>query len=130
MSKQVVLSAEAPKAVGPYSQAIVYKDCKNLVFCSGQVPIEPTTGRIVEGGISAQTHQVFKNIKAVLAAAGSSLQNVVKVTVFLKDMEDFQEMNKVYTEYFEGDLPARSAFQVGRLPLDALIEVEVIAYAD
>ncbi len=130
MSKQAISTSEAPKAVGPYSQAIVYKNCANLIFCSGQVPIEPTTGRIKEGGIAAQTHQVFKNIEAVLSAAGSSLANIVKATVFLKDMGDFQEMNRVYSEYFSGEPPARSAVQVARLPLDVSIEIEVIAYAN
>ncbi len=128
MSKQVVSTDHAPAALGPYSQAIIRKNCTNLVFCSGQVPIDPEVGGIKAEGITEQTHQVFKNIQAVLAAAGSSLDKVVKATVFLKDMNHFQEMNQVYGEYFKGDFPARSAIQVARLPLDALVEIEVIAY--
>ena len=122
--KNVIATAAAPTAIGPYSQAI---DCGSFVFTSGQVPFDPATGVLVEGDITVQTHQVFKNIKAVLAAAGLTMDNVVKTTVFLQNMGDFAAMNAVYAEYFtEGQYPARSAVEVAALPKGALVEIETI----
>ena len=123
MVRSVVATAEAPQAIGPYSQAITLGD---LVFCSGQIPLTPV-GALVEGDITAQTRQVLENLKAVLAAAGSSLDRVVKTTVFLADMGDFAAMNAVYGEYFTGAPPARSTVQVARLPRDVRVEIEAIA---
>ena len=122
--KTVIASAEAPAAVGPYSQAIAVG---NLVFCAGQIPLDPTTGNLIEGDVTAQTRRVIENIKAVLAAAGATLDDVVKSTVFLLDMNDFAAMNAVYAEYFASPFPARSTIQVARLPKDARVEIEVIA---
>ncbi len=130
MSKKVVVTDSAPKAIGPYSQGIVLKECKNLVYCSGQIPIDPAVGKVIEGDIAVQTHQVFKNVQAILTEAGTSLKNVIKTTVFLKSMDDFKAMNEVYASYFTGDFPARSTVQVAKLPLDVLVEIEVIAYLD
>jgi 2-iminobutanoate/2-iminopropanoate deaminase len=130
MGKKVVSTDNAPKAIGPYSQGIILKECRNLVYCSGQIPIDPAVGKVVEGDIAAQTHQIFKNIKGILTEAGSSLKNVIKTTVFLKSMDDFKAMNEVYATYFEGDFPARSTVQVAKLPLDVSVEIEVIAYLD
>ena len=116
----------APAAIGPYSQAV---RCGSMLFCSGQIPINPETGEIVEGDVTAQAKQVFKNIKAVLSAAGADESNVVKATVFLKDMADFGPVNEVYSEAFSGSpvLPARSAVAVRTLPKDVQVEIEVIA---
>lgn len=122
--KTVIASAEAPAAVGPYSQAIA---TGNLVFCAGQIPLDPATGNLIEGDVTAQTRRVIENIKAVLAAAGATLSDVVKTTVFLLDMNDFAAMNAVYAEHFEAPFPARSTIQVARLPKDARVEIEVIA---
>jgi 2-iminobutanoate/2-iminopropanoate deaminase len=122
--KTVIASAEAPAAVGPYSQAIAFS---NFVFCAGQIPLDPATGFLVDGDVTAQTRRVIENIKAVLAAAGATLTDVVKSTVFLLDMNDFAAMNAVYAEYFTAPFPARSTIQVARLPKDALVEIEVIA---
>jgi len=119
-----VHSDAAPKAIGPYSQAIV---ANGLVFCSGQTPIDPATGNLVEGGIEAQTQQVFKNLIAVLAAAGTDLDHVVKSNVFLKDMNNFAAMNGVYASYFKGAPPARSTVEVARLPKDCMVEIEMVA---
>ena len=122
--KEVVFSKEAPAAVGPYSHAI---DCGNLVFLSGQVPLVPETGAIAEGGIEGQARQMFANIKAVLQSCGMTFDNVVKTTVFLKNMGDFAAMNAVYAEFFtEGQYPARSAVEVAALPKGALVETECI----
>ena len=122
--KTVIATTAAPAAIGPYSQAI---DCGSFVFTSGQVPFDPATGVLVEGDITVQTHQVFKNIKAVLSAAGLTMDNVVKTTVFLQNMGDFAAMNAVYAEYFtEGQYPARSAVEVAALPKGALVEIETI----
>lgn len=124
MKKSIVTSA-APEAIGPYSQGI---EAGGLIFCSGQLPIDPATGAFPSGDAAAQARQSLLNIKAVLEAAGSSMDKAVKLTVFLKDMEDFAAVNKVYSEFFtEGAVPARSAVQVARLPKDALIEIEAIA---
>jgi 2-iminobutanoate/2-iminopropanoate deaminase len=123
MSNQVISSDKAPKAIGPYSQAIRNGE---LLFLSGQIPADPVSGSI-SGDIKAQTHQVFKNITAILAAAGASLQNVVKTTVFLKDINDFASMNEIYQSYFVKNPPARSCVQVAAIPKGALIEIEAIA---
>ena len=114
---------KAPQAIGPYSQAIV---SGNTVYCSGQIPINPETGEIPEG-VANQAHQVFKNIKNLLEAAGTSIDNVVKTSVFIKDMNDFAEINAIYAEYFTEPYPARSCVEVARLPKDVLLETEVIA---
>lgn len=112
----------APQAIGPYSQAIV---CGNLLFTSGQIPIIPETGELAQG-LEAQAHQVFKNIKNLIEAAGSSIDNVVKTTVFIKDMNDFAKINEIYAEYFTEPYPARSCVEVARLPKDVSLEVETI----
>lgn len=125
MTRKTVNSPGAPKAVGPYSHAVIASG--DLVFCSGQIPIVPETGELVTGPIREQTRQVFKNIRSVLESAGTSLDRVVKVTVFLRNMEDFAEMNEEYAKWFPKDPPARSAVQVARLPKDAGIEIEVVA---
>lgn len=113
----------APQAIGPYSQAII---SNGLMFCSGQIPINPETGAIVEG-LEAQAHQVFKNIKNLLLAGGTSMDNVIKTSVFIKDMNDFGKINEIYAEYFTEPFPARSCVEVARLPKDVLLECEVIA---
>jgi 2-iminobutanoate/2-iminopropanoate deaminase len=123
MERKVVSTADAPQAIGPYSQAITLGD---LVFCSGQIPLTPA-GVVVEGDITIQTRQVLTNLKQVLAAAGSSLEQVVKTTVFLADMHEFKAMNDVYSEFFISAPPARSTVQVGRLPRDVRVEIEAIA---
>ena len=123
-AKKIISSNEAPAAVGPYSQAV---RAGNLLFLSGQLPLDPKTGTIVGEDIETQTKQVLNNIKAVLAAGGLSLSNVVKTTVFMKDLQHFQKMNGVYKEFFTQDAPARSTFQVANLPMNALIEIESIA---
>jgi 2-iminobutanoate/2-iminopropanoate deaminase len=123
MERKVVSTADAPQAIGPYSQAITLGD---LVFCSGQIPLTPA-GVVAEGDITIQTRQVLTNLKHVLAAAGSSLEQVVKTTVFLADMHEFKAMNDVYSEFFTSTPPARSTVQVGRLPRDVRVEIEAIA---
>jgi 2-iminobutanoate/2-iminopropanoate deaminase len=125
--KAKVATAEAPAAIGPYSQAV---KVGSVVYTSGQVALDPASGNLVGGGIGEQTARVLENLKAVLGAAGTSLENVVKTTVFLKDMSDFAAMNDVYARYLVPDgtvPPARSTVQVARLPKDALVEIEVIA---
>ncbi|MBX3265873.1 MAG: RidA family protein [Acidobacteria bacterium] len=122
--KRVVESADAPKAIGPYSQAIV---ANGFVFAAGQIGSDPKTGTLVEGGIEAETEQALKNIEAVLKAAGSSMKDVVKATVFLADMNDFAKMNAIYGKWMGEPYPARSTVQVARLPRDARIEIEVVA---
>ncbi len=122
--KRAVESADAPKAIGPYSQAII---ANGFIFTAGQVGADPKTGALVEGGIEAQTEQVLKNIEAVLKASGSSLDDVVKTTVFLADLNDFAKMNEVYAKRFKTPFPARSTVQVARLPRDAKIEIEAVA---
>ena len=121
--KEIISTQKAPAAIGPYSQAV---GTGNLVFCSGQVPLVPETGTLIEGGIKEQTQQVFKNIEAILAQASLTMADIVKTTVFLTDINDFADMNEVYAEYFEGNYPARSAVQVAALPKGAKIEIEVI----
>lgn len=123
MSRTIVSTDQAAPAIGPYSQAVM---TDTMVYCSGQIPLTPA-GQMVDGDVTAQTEQVFSNIKALLAAAGSSLENVVKVTVFLQDMNDFAAMNAVYSTYFTSNPPARSTVEVARLPRDAKVEIEVTA---
>jgi len=123
MKREVIATKKAPGAVGPYSQAIQVGD---FVFTAGQLAFDPATGKFVEGGIEEQTRQVLRNIAAVLEAAGSSLDKVVKTTVFLKDMGDFKAMNEVYSEFFPSEPPARSTVEVG-LALGALVEIDAIA---
>jgi len=122
--KEIIHTDRAPKAVGPYSQAV---KTGNLVFTAGQVGIDPQTGKLVEGGVEEQAVRVLENLKAVLAATGTDLSRVVKATVFLADIADFARFNSIYAQYFPSDPPARSAFQVGALPLGALVEIEMIA---
>ena len=124
--KQIVSTDDAPQAIGPYSQAV---KAGGLVYASGQIPLDPRTGQFVEGGIREQTEQVFRNLSAVLKAAGTGLDRVVKATVFLADMGDFAEMNEVYGRYFTQEPPARSTVQAARLPRDARVEIDVIALA-
>jgi len=122
--KKVITTPHAPAAIGPYSQAI---DTGDLVFISGQIPIVPETGKLLEGDIRKQTEQVMKNIGAILTAAGLQFGNVVKCTCFLADIGDFKEMNEVYGSYFTSDPPARAAFQVAKLPMGAKVEIDTIA---
>ncbi|MBQ8490932.1 MAG: RidA family protein [Acidaminococcaceae bacterium] len=126
MAKEVIATKNAPGAIGPYSQAI---KVNGFVFASGQLGLVPATGEFAEGGIEEQTRQSLTNVKSVLEAAGSGLEKVVKTTVFLKDIKDFAAMNKVYSEFFKTDCPARSAVQIAALPKDGLVEIEVIAEA-
>jgi 2-iminobutanoate/2-iminopropanoate deaminase len=123
MSKEVIFTEKAPKAIGPYSQA---SKSGNLLFISGQVPVNPTTGELT-GDIKIQTRQVLENLKSILVAAGASTADVVKTTVFLKNLDDFNVINKIYDEYFLKDAPARSTIEVLRIPRGALIEIEAIA---
>jgi len=123
--KRTILSTDrAPAAVGPYSQAV---RCRDLVYTAGQLGMDPQTGRLVEGGVQAQTRQALTNLQAILESAGTSLENAVKTTVFLQDMGDFKAMNAVYAEFFAADPPARSTVQVAALPLGGLVEIEVVA---
>jgi 2-iminobutanoate/2-iminopropanoate deaminase len=122
--REVVATENAPKAIGPYSQAIIFGE---LVFSAGQIPLDPRTGQLVEGGIEAQTRQVMENLKAILEEAGSSFDNVLKTTVFMVNLEDFGKVNAIYGEYFTQDPPARSTVQVAALPRGALIEIECVA---
>jgi len=126
MDKRIVRTDAAPAAIGPYSQAVV---ANGFVYAAGQVPLDPQTGQIVLGDIRAQTKRVMENLKAVLAAAGSSMDKVVKTTVFLRDLNDFGTMNEIYGEYFQERPPARSTVQVARLPREAAVEIEVVALA-
>ena len=124
--KQALSSADAPKAIGPYSPAV---RAGQLVFISGQVPIDPSTGNLIDGDIAAQTRRALDNLGALLKAAGLSYANVVRTTVFLADMNDFSAMNQAYATYFSEPYPARSTVQVSRLPKDARVEIDVIAVA-
>jgi 2-iminobutanoate/2-iminopropanoate deaminase len=121
---EVVSTNEAPGAIGPYSQAV---KAGGLVFCSGQIPIDTATGEFIPGGVAEQTEQVLKNLTAVLRAAGTGIDNVVKTTVFLADMNDFAAMNEVYGKYFSENKPSRATVQAARLPRDARVEIECIA---
>lgn len=122
--KNVISTDKAPGAIGPYSQGI---DIGNLVFTSGQLPLNPANGQLVSSGIADATKQALENVRAILQQAGTDLDKVVKATVYLKDLGDFAAMNEVYAQYFAGDCPARSCFQVAKLPMDAQLEIEVIA---
>lgn len=122
--KEVVHTPQAPQAIGPYSQAII---CNGWVFVSGQLGLDPTTGELVGPEVTAQTHQVLRNLKAILEAAGSGLERVVKTTIYLVDMQDFKTVNAIYAEYFHEAPPARATVQVAALPRGGLVEIEAIA---
>ncbi len=124
--KEIISTDKAPGAIGPYSQAV---KAGGMVFCSGQIPLDPATGEFVSDDVSEQTEQVLKNLGEVLAAAGSSFENVVKTTIFLADMNDFTAVNQVYGRYFSDNKPARATVQAARLPRDAKVEIECIALA-
>jgi 2-iminobutanoate/2-iminopropanoate deaminase len=126
LMRDVIATDQGPKAIGPYSQGI---RANGFIFLSGQIPLDPATQQIVEGDIQAQTERVLKNIQGILAASGTSLEKVVKTTVFLKDMAEFAAMNEVYGKYFSANPPARSTVEVARLPKDVSVEIEVIALA-
>ena len=127
MEKKIVTADNAPKAIGPYSAGI---KINNFLFTSGQLGINPSSGLIVTGGIRAETKQALMNLNAVLKEAGTSLNNVVKTTVFLRNMDEFNEMNEIYAEFFTINYPARSAVQVARLPRDGAVEIEAVAYIE
>lgn len=122
--KRIVNTEKAPKAVGPYSQAV---EANGFLFISGQIPVDPSVGKVVDGGIAEQTEQVLKNMGAILEEAGLSFKNVVKCTCLLNDMENFAAMNQVYAKYFTEEMPARAAYGVVKLPLGVLVEIEAIA---
>jgi 2-iminobutanoate/2-iminopropanoate deaminase len=127
MKREIVTTDKAPRAIGPYSQAV---RAGGFVFLSGQIPLNPISGELVAGDVRVQTERVIRNLKAVLEAAGSSLDNVVKTTVFLKDMNDFAAMNEVYTQYFGKTAPARATVQAARLPKDVSVEIDAIAVCE
>jgi 2-iminobutanoate/2-iminopropanoate deaminase len=122
--EKIVSTPQAPKAIGPYSQAVIHN---GIVYLSGQIAIDPATNQLIDGDVVAQTHRVLANLKAVLEEAGSSLEAVVKTTVFLKDMADFPKMNEVYGQYFSANAPARSTVQAAKLPRDVAVEIDAIA---
>jgi 2-iminobutanoate/2-iminopropanoate deaminase len=122
--REAVSSPSAPKAIGPYSQAI---RAGSLLFVSGQIPIDPATGELVQGDIAQQTHRVFGNLKAILEAAGATFDNVVRTTVYLADMNDFAKVNEIYAAYFSSPAPARATVQAARLPRDSRVEIDLIA---
>jgi 2-iminobutanoate/2-iminopropanoate deaminase len=124
VTRDAVSTDDAPKAIGPYSQAI---RAGSLLFLSGQIPIDPASGQMVEGDIAQQTHRIFKNLGAILQAAGATFDNVVRTTVYLADMNDFTAMNEVYGTYFSSPAPARATIQAARLPKDARVEIDLIA---
>ena len=123
--KEIISTELAPKAIGPYSQAVKHH---GLVFCSGQIPLDPATGQLVEGGISEQTVRVLESLGAVLRAAGASYETVLKTTIFVQDLNDFAAVNEVYGRYFPVDPPARATVQAARLPRDVKVEIEAIAF--
>lgn len=125
MVKSIISTNKAPAAIGPYSQAV---KLGNLIFTSGQIPADPVSGKIVPGGIEPQARQALKNLEEVLSAAGASLNNVLKTTLFIKNMDDFAIINRVYAKFFGDQHPARSCVEVARLPKDVLVEVEAVAY--
>lgn len=122
--KNIITTDRAPKAIGPYSQAVI---ANGFLFLSGQIPLDPSTNQMIDGDIVAQTERVLENIKGALESAGSSLAQVVKTTVFVKDMGEFAKMNEVYARYFSTDAPARSTVEVARLPRDVRVEIDCIA---
>jgi 2-iminobutanoate/2-iminopropanoate deaminase len=125
--RKAVTTSKAPKAIGPYSQAV---KCNGLIFVSGQVAIDPATQQVIEGDVAAQTERVMKNLSAILTASGSKFDQVLRTTVFLKNMDDFAAMNTVYAKYFKAEPPARSTVEVARLPKNVLLEIDVIAQAE
>ncbi|MGA2720685.1 MAG: RidA family protein [Candidatus Acidiferrales bacterium] len=124
--KEVIATDKGPKAIGPYSQAI---KANGFIYTAGQIPLDPATGQIIEGDVAAQTARVFDNLKAIVEAAGSSLDKAVKATVYLKDMNDFAAMNEVYARYMQKDAPARSTVEVSRLPRDVRVEIDLVVLA-
>ena len=124
MKRETVKTAGAPAAIGPYSQAV---SAGGFLFCSGQIPLDPSTGKLVDGGIEVQSERVLSNLEAVLTAGGATLRSVVKTTVYLVDMGDFPAMNAIYGKFFPVDPPARATVQVGRLPAGARVEIEAVA---
>ena len=126
MKKEIIETEKAPKAIGPYSQAVVAGE---FIFLSGQIPVDPENGRLIKGSIEDQTKRVIENLRAVLDAAGSSLENVVKTTIYLASMSDYATVNEIYSSYFRGSRPARATVEVARLPRDVKIEIEAIAIA-
>jgi len=122
--KKIINTPNAPKAIGPYNQAV---EAEGMIFVSGQIPVSPETGKIVDGGIAEQTKQVLKNMEAILAEAGLSLSNVVKTTCLLSNMDNFAAMNEVYADFFTTEMPARAAYGVVKLPLGVMVEIEAIA---
>lgn len=125
--KKIIETRNAPEAIGPYSQAVVHN---GLVYTCGQIPVDPATNQVVENSIVPQTRRVLENLQAVLEAAGSSLNQVIKTTVYLQDMEEFPKMNEVYSDFFKSSLPARSTVQVSRLPKNVRLEIDCIAIVD
>ena len=125
--RKAVTTSKAPKAIGPYSQAV---KCNGMIFVSGQVAIDPATQQVIEGDVAAQTERVMKNLSAILTASGSKMDQVLRSTVFLKNMDDFAAMNAVYAKYFKAEPPARSTVEVARLPKNVLVEIDVIAQAE
>ena len=124
MEKKVVFTEKAPKPIGPYSQAII---AGNLIFTAGQIPIDPATNQVVQGDIKEQTRRVLENLRAILESAGATFDDVVKVTIYMKDLNEFSAMNEVYSEYFKNSPPARTTVEVSRLPRDVRIEIDLIA---
>lgn len=124
MQKNIISTNKAPQAIGPYSQAVQFN---NLLFISGQIPIEPKSGEIVKGNIKEQTKQILENLNGILTAGGSSLNNVLRTTIFLTNLEDYADVNEMYTQFFDKSMPARSTVQVSRLPMDVQIEIDAIA---
>lgn len=124
MNPKIISTNHAPKAIGPYSQAVI---SSGFAFLSGQIPLDPASGQLVEGDVQAQTKRVLENLKAVLEAAGCTLANVVKTTVYLKDMNDFSQMNEIYAQYFVTNPPARATVEAARLPRDVRVEIDCIA---
>lgn len=128
MERSIVRTAQAPAAIGPYSQAVVVPvGDKKMVFCSGQIALDPATGTVIEGDVADQTRQVLSNLGAVLAAAGATFENIVRTTIFLADMADFATVNAIYGERFPAEPPARSTIQAARLPRDVRVEIDAIA---
>lgn len=126
MAREVIHTDDAPKAIGPYSQALKI-DAGKMIFCSGQIPLIPETGEMVEGGIVEQTRQVMENMKAVLAAAGATFEDVVRCNIFVKDLNDFGTLNEIYGQYFPKNPPTRATVEVARLPRDSMVEIDCIA---